>query len=134
MRGCTHRWCIRTYQPGLLDHTHMLVSLPSVNSCLQATAELTVCLLMPAHAHYRAYRGMWFGTEVCVKILDLHAPLSPAGGSSSTFPTAPLLEAALSKALLHPNIVGGLRGLCCMWCALLHMKYLVPPAHVCMVS
>ena len=56
----------------------------------------------------RAYRGMWFGTEVCVKVLDLYAPLSPAGGSSSTFSAAPLLEGALSKALLHPNIVSGL--------------------------
>jgi len=62
----------------------------------------------------RAYRGSWHGTDVCVKILNLFAPLSPTGASSDAgFPAAPLLEAALSKALLHPNIVGGLRGLCC---------------------
>ena len=66
----------------------------------------------PVSASHRAYRGMWFGTEICVKVLDLYAPLSPAGGSSSTFSAAPLLEGALSKALLHPNIVSGLAACC----------------------
>lgn len=68
----------------------------------------------------RAYRGVWFGTEVCVKVLDLYAPLSTAGGSGSTFSAAPLLEAALSKALLHPNIVSGLAACCAQHHACAH--------------
>ena len=63
----------------------------------------------------RAYRGVWVGTEVCVKVVDLFAPLSPAGGPDADgpdadFPAAPLLEAALSKALAHPNIASAWGG------------------------
>lgn len=61
--------------------------------------------LLPRCRVRRAYRGTWYGTEVCVKVLDLYAPLSSPGGPSTEFPAAPLLEAALSKALMHPNIV-----------------------------
>ncbi|PRW61273.1 Serine threonine- kinase CTR1 [Chlorella sorokiniana] len=62
--------------------------------------------LLGVGASGRAYRGSWHGTEVCVKILNLFTPLSPTESTSDVgFPAAPLLEAALSKALLHPNIV-----------------------------
>lgn len=81
---------------------------------LRCPAAATPRLAAPPAALCRAYRGVWHGTDVCVKILNLHAPLSPGGGGgASEFAAAPLLEAALSKALLHPNIVrpAGLGGL-----------------------
>lgn len=75
---------------------------------------------LPTTLFYRAYRGTWHSTDVCVKILNLFAPLSPTGSTNSDagFPAAPLLEAALSKALLHPNIVGVCDGGCGHVCLL----------------
>ena len=59
-----------------------------------------------------------------MKILNLFAPLSPTESTSDMgFPAAPLLEAALSKALLHPNIVSGWVA-CCAQRGLLRLHLL----------
>lgn len=88
----------------------------------EAIREVVVGQLLGAGASGRTYRGMWQGSAVAVKIIEVRSGLAlegnegmhsgsnslDSGGADDTGAStgnAPLVEAVLSKALHHPHIV-----------------------------
>jgi hypothetical protein len=82
-------------------------SVPASDCCCSAFISVEL-----AGSACRTYRGLWFGSAVAVKIINVWE--SKDGGSEDATAAGgaaePVLEALLSRALAHPHIVSGPRG------------------------